>query len=90
MSFTWGSNGTKIHCGGSVMLWTVFCWETLVSAIHVDVNLTRNYKYLSEATCLQIAPSWQWCSLLGMASFSKEMHPATLHTLFRNCLKNMM
>ena len=23
------------------MLWAMFCWETLGSAIHVDVNLTR-------------------------------------------------
>ena len=27
--------------GESVMLWAMFCWETLGLAIHVDVNLTR-------------------------------------------------
>ena len=25
---------------GSVMLWSMFCWETLGPAIHVDVTLT--------------------------------------------------
>ena len=32
--------------GGSVMLWAMFCWETLGPAIHVDVTLTRT-TYLS-------------------------------------------
>ena len=42
-----GSDGTRMHFGkttsggGSVMLQARFCWETLGSAIHVDVNLTR-------------------------------------------------
>ncbi|KAK3561931.1 hypothetical protein QTP86_019061 [Hemibagrus guttatus] len=31
---------------GSVMLWAMFCWKTLGSAIHVDVILTRT-TYLS-------------------------------------------
>ncbi|KAK3519432.1 hypothetical protein QTP70_027864, partial [Hemibagrus guttatus] len=33
---------------GNVMLWAMFCWETLGPAIHVDVTLTRN-TYLSIA-----------------------------------------
>ncbi|KAK3564655.1 hypothetical protein QTP86_024529, partial [Hemibagrus guttatus] len=33
-------------CGGSVMLWAMFCWEILGPAIHVDVTLTRT-TYLS-------------------------------------------
>ncbi|KAK3566845.1 hypothetical protein QTP86_004548 [Hemibagrus guttatus] len=33
---------------GSVMLWAMFCWETLGHAIHVDVTLTRT-TYLSIA-----------------------------------------
>ncbi|KAK3549087.1 hypothetical protein QTP70_031342 [Hemibagrus guttatus] len=32
--------------GGSVMLWTMFCWEILCPAIHVDITLTRT-TYLS-------------------------------------------
>ena len=28
--------------GGSMMLWAMFCWETLSPDIHVDVTLTRN------------------------------------------------
>ena len=33
--------GRRQAGGGSVMLWAIFCWETLGPAIHVDVNLTR-------------------------------------------------
>ncbi|KAK3561744.1 hypothetical protein QTP86_012991 [Hemibagrus guttatus] len=32
--------------GGSVLLWAMFCWETLGPAVHVDVTLTRS-TYLS-------------------------------------------
>ena len=32
--------GRRQAGGGSVMLWAMFCWETLGPAIHVDVNLT--------------------------------------------------
>ena len=34
--------------GGSMMLWAMFCWETLGPAFHVDVTLTCN-TYLSIA-----------------------------------------
>ena len=33
--------GRRQAGGGSVMLWAMFCWETLGSTIHVDVNLIR-------------------------------------------------
>ncbi|KAJ8417445.1 hypothetical protein AAFF_G00286720 [Aldrovandia affinis] len=33
--------GRKQAGGGSVMLWAMFCWETLGPGIHVDVTLTR-------------------------------------------------
>ena len=33
--------GRRQAGGGSVMLWEMFCWETLGPAIHVDINLTR-------------------------------------------------
>ena len=32
--------GRRQASGGSVMLWAMFCWETLGPAIHVDVTLT--------------------------------------------------
>lgn len=38
--------GRRQAGGGSVMLWAMFCWETLGLAIHVDVTLTRT-TYLS-------------------------------------------
>ena len=33
--------GIRQAGGGSVMLWAMFCWETLGPAIHMDINLTR-------------------------------------------------
>ena len=33
--------GRRQAGGGSVMLWAMFCWETLGPAIRVDINLTR-------------------------------------------------
>ncbi len=33
--------GTRPEGKGSVMLWAIFCWETLGPCIHVDVTLTR-------------------------------------------------
>ena len=41
--------GRRQACGGSVILWALFCWETLGPAIHVDVTLTRT-TYLSIVT----------------------------------------
>ena len=35
-----GTVGRRQASGGSVMLWAMFCWETLGPGIHVDVNLT--------------------------------------------------
>ena len=35
--------GRRQAGGGSVMLWAMFCWETLGPAIHVDVTLTRYF-----------------------------------------------
>ncbi|KAK3532871.1 hypothetical protein QTP70_001156 [Hemibagrus guttatus] len=34
--------------GGSVLLWSMFCWETLGPTVHVDVTVTRS-TYLSIA-----------------------------------------
>ncbi|MCI4382560.1 hypothetical protein PGIGA_G00016250 [Pangasianodon gigas] len=33
--------GRRQAGSGSVMLWAMFCWETLSQGIHVDVTLTR-------------------------------------------------
>ncbi|KAK3538082.1 hypothetical protein QTP70_028642 [Hemibagrus guttatus] len=40
--------GRRQDGGGSVLLWSMFCWETLGPAVHVDVILTRS-TYLSIA-----------------------------------------
>ncbi|KAK3535325.1 hypothetical protein QTP70_007940 [Hemibagrus guttatus] len=40
--------GKKVSQCPDVLLWSVFCWETLGPAIHVDVTLTRS-TYLSIA-----------------------------------------
>ncbi|KAK3541531.1 hypothetical protein QTP86_029169 [Hemibagrus guttatus] len=34
--------GRRRAGGGGVMLWAMFCWESLGPAIHVDVTLTRS------------------------------------------------
>ena len=34
--------GRRQASGGRVMLWAMFCWETLGPAIHVDATLTDN------------------------------------------------
>ncbi|KAK3528676.1 hypothetical protein QTP70_007720 [Hemibagrus guttatus] len=38
--------GRRRAGGGSVLLWKMFCWETLGPAVHVDVTVTRS-TYLS-------------------------------------------
>ncbi|KAK3560711.1 hypothetical protein QTP86_014737, partial [Hemibagrus guttatus] len=38
--------GRRRAGGGSVLLWSMFCWETLGPAVHVDVTVTRS-TYLS-------------------------------------------
>ncbi|KAK3572207.1 hypothetical protein QTP86_026064 [Hemibagrus guttatus] len=38
--------GRRRAGGGSVLLWSMFCWETLGPAVHVDVIVTRS-TYLS-------------------------------------------
>ena len=73
--------GRRRAGGGSVMLWTMFCWGTLGSTIHVDVPLTRS-TYLS----LVADHEQTQCSL--MASFSRMMLPATKQKWFRNGLRN--
>ncbi|KAK3570549.1 hypothetical protein QTP86_022085 [Hemibagrus guttatus] len=46
--------GRRQAARGSVMLWAMFCWESLGSAIHVDVILTC-------ATCLNILADHVHC-----------------------------
>lgn len=46
-------SGRQPAGGSSVLVWTVFCWETLGLAIHVDVTLTcTNYPSIVAETVL--------------------------------------
>jgi len=78
--------GRRQAGGGSVMLWAMFCWETLGPAIHVDVTLTRT-TYLSIVETMYTL-SWKRYSLVAVASFSRIMHPATKQKWFRNGLRS--
>ncbi|KAK3543536.1 hypothetical protein QTP70_023867, partial [Hemibagrus guttatus] len=41
VSLTWAPYGTRKHYWKkAIMLWAMFCWETLGSSIHVDATLT--------------------------------------------------
>ncbi len=52
VSFTWGTQGTRMHYGKKACrrrqcnVWALFCWETLGPVILVDVTLTHT-TYLS-------------------------------------------
>jgi len=64
------------------------CWETLGPAIHVEVNLTHEFT----STCLNIVADQIYYPFMTMVfpGGSGLMHPATLHKLFRNGLRNMV
>jgi len=38
--------GIRQASGDSVMLWALFCWETIGHGIHVDVSLTHTTYHL--------------------------------------------
>lgn len=66
----------------SVMLWTMFSWETLGHNLHVDVNFTHT-TYLNIVKD-QVHPILATVySLIAMAFFSSIMGPATCKKLFR-------
>ncbi len=54
--------------GGSVMLWTMVCWETL-SKDYLKIAAESNH----------VHPFLQWCFLMAVSSFSRITHSATLH-----------
>ena len=87
--FTWGRDGRRMHYGkagwwDSVMLWTMFCWETLGPGIHVDVTLKRT-PYLE----IVADPVHSFVAMTTVPFFSWIIHPDTQQKLFRNGLKNM-
>ena len=61
--------GRRQAGGGSVMLWAIFCWETLGPAIHVDVT------HLPKHGCRPCISFHGKC--MAVASFSRIMHRAT-------------
>uniref|UniRef100_A0A8C4Q1N8 Transposable element Tc1 transposase n=1 Tax=Eptatretus burgeri TaxID=7764 RepID=A0A8C4Q1N8_EPTBU len=67
--------------GGSVMLWAMFCWETLGPAIHVDVNLTR-VTYLN-IVADQVHPFMAKVFLEGSGLFQQDNVPChTAHIVW--------
>ena len=79
--------GRRKAGGGSVMLWAIFCWETLGPAIHVDGTLTRT-TYLNIGADL-VHPFMKQYSLMAVASFSRIMRRAAQQNWFRNGLRSM-
>ena len=58
--------GRRQAYGGSVMLWTMFCWKTLGPGIHLDVNFSHA-TYLT-TLWTRYTPSWQWYSSMAVAT----------------------
>ena len=77
--------GRRQASGGSVMLWAMFCWETVGLAIHVDVTLTCT-TYLSIAA--DHKHPFTLYSLMAVASFSRIMHSVTKQKWSRNGLRS--
>uniref|UniRef100_A0A8C4N7B6 Transposase Tc1-like domain-containing protein n=1 Tax=Eptatretus burgeri TaxID=7764 RepID=A0A8C4N7B6_EPTBU len=93
--FTWGSDGTKMHCGKTTSRWRE-C-DALGNVLLGNPGSGHSCGHQFDTchrpkTSLQTryTPSWQWYSLMALTSFSRIMCPATLHTLFGNGLTNMM
>ena len=78
--------GRRQAGGGSVMLWTMFCWETLGPGIHVDVTLTRT-TYLN-IVADQVHPFMATVFPDGSGLFQQDNAPI-LQKLFRNGLRSM-
>ncbi|KAK3562667.1 hypothetical protein QTP86_004084 [Hemibagrus guttatus] len=58
--------------GGSVMLWAMFCWETLGPAIHVDVTLTRTtYPSIFAEFTTNMLRKRQGCGTRGQTNVQK-------------------
>lgn len=80
MSFTWGSEAPRCQQAGrgSVILWALFCWKPWIQPF-----MWTYLKLLQTRYTL----SWQCQSLMEVGSFSRILHPAALHKLFRNGLR---
>lgn len=68
---------------GSVILWTMFCWETLGPGIHLKVPLTGS-TYLKSVTD-QVHPRW---TVLANGTGLFQL-PGTLQKWFRNRMRNI-
>ena len=71
---------------GSVMLWTMFCWENLGPAIHVDVTLTCT-TYLS-IVADHAHPFIETVFPDGCGLVQQDIAPCHKEKSFRNCLRN--
>jgi len=78
--------GRRQAGGGSVMLWAMFFWETLGTAIHVDVTLTRT-TYLSIVVD-RVHPFMETVFPGGCGLFQQDNAPATKQKWFRNGLRS--
>ncbi|KAK3518122.1 hypothetical protein QTP70_033217 [Hemibagrus guttatus] len=70
--------------GGSVMLWAMFCWENLGSAIHVDVTLTHT-TYLSNVAD-HVHPFMEMVFPDGCGLFQQDNAPCHKAKWFRDGL----
>ncbi|KAK3540543.1 hypothetical protein QTP70_034300 [Hemibagrus guttatus] len=73
--------GRRQASGRSVMLWAVFCWETLGPAIHVDVTLTRT-TYLS-IVADHVYPFMETVFPDGCGPFQKDNVPCQKTKMFQ-------
>ena len=78
--------GRRQAGGGSVMLWAMFCWETLGPAIHVDVTLTRT-TYLS-IVADHVHPFMETVFPDGCGLFQQDNAPCHKTKWFRNGLRS--
>ena len=82
------THGARMHYGKKAVWCFELCWETLGSAIHVDVILTCTTHLSIVADHVQYTLSWKLYSLMAVASFSRTMCPTTKQKWFRNGLRN--
>ncbi len=85
ITFTWGSNGTRIHWGSQLRDCDALNNVLMVNPMSrywCGCHFHAHASYLN-LTADQLHPSWQWCSLISL-------RPATLQTLIWNRLRNIM
>ncbi|KAJ7326848.1 hypothetical protein JRQ81_016607 [Phrynocephalus forsythii] len=68
-----GSMGKRQIVGGSVMLQTMFWWETLGPGIHADVNLTRST--YEDIAANNLPPFKEMVFLDGSGLFQQDNEP---------------